>query len=783
MKMRLQIVLALIALLGAACAEAKEVQLADKGKAKCAIVVPKDTMSWEGDGLSGKKLRAAGAKAQEALRHRALLRDSVRDLADYLGRMCGAEIEIVDALPAGDKRIPIRVGAAAEKVFGPVGVSYYDRFGFRVVADRRGVGLYGEAREGTSYAIYELLHRLGCRWFMPSEMGECIPHKPTIALAAMDEKIAPATAYRQLQGRTADADFLRRNRLGGFHVQNHHGLERYYIRKEQLEEHPEWRLHKDGKPYRRCLRWTRKDVADAIADSILARLAGGATSITLSPGDRVVPTEDPEERRHDPEPRVWEPAANRWSVTDRLYMLANRVAERVGKKYPDVLFGLYAYVNYNSPPAREPVHPNVIPVIAPIDFNRHHPMNWPDHPNETWLLDIVKGWAAKTDRLGYYAYGMNLAEITAPCPFITKWGTDIPILLENNVVFWMPETMNGWESMMPGFYLSIRMTFDRDEKPDEILADLWQRFYGAAAEPMGKYWRHMDRAWIESEEYSGCGFGYLCMFRPEVMKEARRLIEEAKRLCKTDLEKKRVKLIDESLTLFELFMKMREDFAAARFASLKGDMDRWRERVKHLRDEYKAQYCFDSGRGERYVRSYYARAYYDASRMEAEYARHGAPMLEWKYRHNPGPEEDSLPWTAPDTDDGEWPTTHVVRETWSSIGHHNTITDEPSGKSGRMAYRASQKLAELPEGKRAYLWIGSTDGKAKLFVNGTHVPYVDAKGEKQDFFAGYCKTAKFDVTEAVKAGENQFTVLCERYRLNELGTGGLMGPVVLYREK
>jgi len=352
---------------------ADPVVLARDGKAASVIVVPKDTMSWEGDDLSGKKLRAAGTKAQEARRRRILLRDSVRDLADYLGRMCGAEIDVVEALPAGDKRIPICVGAAAEKVFGPVGVSYYDRFGFRVVADQRGVGLYGEAPEGTSYAIYELLHRLGCRWFMPSEMGECIPKKPTISVLAADHKLKPATAYRQLQSRTADGDFLRRNRLGGFHVKNHHGLERYYIRKQQLEEHPEWRLHKDGKPYRNSLRWTRKDVADAIADSIIARLAGGATSVTLSPADHVVPTEDPEERKHDPEPRVWEPAANRYSVTDRLYMLANRVAERVGKKYPDVLFGLYAYINYNSPPAREPVHPIVTPVIAPIDFNRHHP--------------------------------------------------------------------------------------------------------------------------------------------------------------------------------------------------------------------------------------------------------------------------------------------------------------------------------------------------------------------------------------------------------------------------
>ena len=37
-----------------------------------------------------------------------------------------------------------------------------------------------------------------------------------------------------------------------------------------------------------------------------------------------------------PDPRVWEPAANQWSVTDRLILLANRVAEPVGKKSPDL---------------------------------------------------------------------------------------------------------------------------------------------------------------------------------------------------------------------------------------------------------------------------------------------------------------------------------------------------------------------------------------------------------------------------------------------------------------
>ena len=101
-----------------------------------------------------------------------------------------------------------------------------------------------------------------------------------------------------------------------------------------------------------------------------------------------------------------------------------------------------------------------------------------------------------------------------------------------------------------------------------------------------------------------------------------------------------------------------------------------------------------------------------------------------------------------------------------------------------MAYRTSQKLPAVPAGKKAFLWIGSTDGSAKLFVNGTHVPYVAPdSGDTKDAFDGYCQPARFDVTAALETGDNQFTILCDRHHLNELGTGGLIGPVLLYREK
>ena len=802
---RLLMLCMMVVVLGtAAMAVPRDVLLAERGQAHCVIVAP---TGWAEELVLPPELPASAASILQARRR--LYRDSVTDLAHYLGKMSGARVDIVEAVPAKDRRVPIYVGAVAEKVFGPVGISKAGLYGFRVVADpRRGLGLYGESEVGTSYAIYELLHRLGCRWYMPTDLGEVVPVLPTLTVSAIDEKLAPATESRGMwQG---GADFLRRNRMGQYGntvwlAMGDGSFERFFTAQD-LDAHPEWRaLRADGTPHPWALRLTQPGVADHVAAKILAQLdtvyapmraAGLRPGYSITPGDGQVPTDDPLERPYDPTPRIWEPAAGRWSVSDRCMVLFTRVAEKVRAKYPDVAFGDYGYVNKSLPPARYPVIPDFRIMLAPIDFNRQHPMTWPDHPNEYWLRDLVQGWGKAGARIAFRGYGINLAELSAPCPFITKWGTDIPILLANNLQDWVPETMNGWDSMLPGYVLASRMTFYPQEKPDAILQDLWTKFYGAAADPMARYWTGIDRAYLDARQYAGSPFGYLRIFTPEVMAAARANINEALTACRTPMEYRRVLLIDESFSQFEWYMKIRNDWVAGKLADLDADYATWRQGIRAMQRKYGVIGKFDREgyAGDGYIQGrhgnpdwsdqFVGRGYKDGARMEREFTRVGAPMLEWKWKYNPGPEADSLPWTKPEYDDTDWKTTHVVRDTWSSLGHHLTLTDAASGRSGRMAYRATQKLPAVPAEKKVYLWIGSTDGSAKVYINGTPIKYsTPDKGEIRDAFSGYCQPAQFDITAAVQAGVNQFTILCERTNLNELGTGGLLGPVVLYREK
>jgi beta-galactosidase/beta-glucuronidase len=126
--------------------------------------------------------------------------------------------------------------------------------------------------------------------------------------------------------------------------------------------------------------------------------------------------------------------------------------------------------------------------------------------------------------------------------------------------------------------------------------------------------------------------------------------------------------------------------------------------------------------------------------------------------------------------DKTWKKTDVSIDTWAALNL--------SEYYGPVWYRAQVDVPQAPSGKKIYLWVGATDGLCKVFVNGQHVPYRNTKGEESAEANGYCQPFSFDITAAVKAGgKNQIVIRGARTFINELGTGGLLGPVVIYTEK
>lgn len=768
--------LLLLCCLSSALASAAPVVLVENGKARCVIHVPVRLID---DRVKNPEPPSVwkGTPGEETNRRR--LRESVYDLAAIMERISGTKIEIVTGSPAADDtRIPILIGELAEVVFGKPKESIAEGQALRIVADARGVGLIGESDLGTSYAVYTLFDQLGCRWFMPGEMGEVLPASKTVSVAEQDISTGPHTTYRGLW--YADNDFGRRNRLGGLEINAGHALESL-VPEKLRETNPEIRAIIKGQPHKHLVQWTHPLVADAIAANVLDRLdkKPEIKSVSLSPSDGAEWDESGDTKYDAGD---FDTTLQTVAKADRLMVLCNRVAEKVTAKYPDVLFGVLAYVDYTRPPVREKLHPNVIPQIAPITFSRSHPMTAPE-PNNESLRHLVEGWGKVTKRASYYLYGFNLAEPAAPQPFMTKWGTDLPIIYRNGCAFWQPETITNFETAMHMHWLGLRLAWNPDQKPEAIFDELHRLFYGSAATEMAAYWHFIDRIWVDTPEYSGAGFGHLRRFTPERMAEARKLIDAAVAKAATPMEKARVALAEASFAQHELFIKLRRDQAEGRFENLAADAKTYFDRSSELGEKHKAISSFgqmgwtqkESLYGK-YFRAFYQKTYDDASRIAKDFEIVTTPPLrQWRHAADPDKKGESAGWGGADFDDMKWPVTDVGTETWSTIGHHNYM--------GSLWYRMAVKLPAKSDGK-TFLWIGSTDGRVKVFVNGRHVPYTDEKGVTADSFSGFCQPASFDISSVIKPdAENQIALFTTRELVNELGTGGLLAPAVIYREK
>ena len=102
---------------------------------------------------------------------------------------------------------------------------------------------------------------------------------------------------------------------------------------------------------------------------------------------------------------------------------------------------------------------------------------------------------------------------------------------------------------------------------------------------------------------------------------------------------------------------------------------------------------------------------------------------------------------------------------------------------GKMVYRTSVAIPKVPDGKRVYLWLSRSAGEMQLFVNGKTVPWRTPEGDPRESYSRYATPTSFDITETIRSGKkNTLGFLCERQGLDELGVGGLLGPVVLYRD-
>lgn len=343
------------------------------------------------------------------------------ELRRYLRRMTGQPI--VDRRCDGGGSIYLNHREFAEQAGIDVkGLDLHgDAFHLRVVGDA--LFLFSANDRGILYAAYELLRRLGVRWYTP--VIERVPDLQEARLPIPTETVCPAFEYRDTIGRDMEdplwlvrnrlnghfcgiPDYLGGNQVYGMHVHTYFTLVRPDT---HFKSHPEYFSLVKGERTlvggQLCL--SNPEVKEIAVNSVLSAIQKNPRSsiFSVSQNDWSGACECPECQK----------------LVDRtgtqagpVVLFANAVAEAVAATHPNILISTLAYHYTVDAPKQLTVHPNVRIRLCPIGCCQGHPFGTCEDPVSKQFLTAFKKWSKLTSQIFIWHYAINFSHSYLPMP-------------------------------------------------------------------------------------------------------------------------------------------------------------------------------------------------------------------------------------------------------------------------------------------------------------------------------------------------------------------------------
>lgn len=756
-----------VVLAGAACA-ADTVLLVENGAAKCSVVVPaKEEFDEPPEFNWGRRDK--------------LLQWAAEDVATYLGKMSGATIAVGQEPVAG--LLPIYVGRPPKEVKLANSTEFGDAYLIDVTPQR--IILYGESRRAVYYAAAHLLHDLGVRWYAPSEIGEVVPKRKTVAAGVGRSEHAPDFHTRHLWCYGPDQTrWSYRNRLRGGIVPAGHSVHGYakglpgWGKPEERAKHPEYYAIVDGKPGR--INLANPEVVRHFAANVIAAVRQGPPRgnpggkrafgwVSVSPDDGYLQDGRPEVRalnNGQPDPILRLP-----SFSDAWFGFLNAVCAEIDRQAPGLKFrlGSLAYMNYIMPPTKVKPDPRLTPIVAPIAFNRFASMGKPHAPASELLAEVMQKWAQLSPRVGVYLYSFNLADMAMPYTRRVHWTNDFPKLYHWGIRDVTIESHPGWHTMVPANYVAARILWNAKTDVTPLLDEFYPAYYGPAAKAMRRYDRALETAYESTPAFAGNVWAMHRILTPTVMHELDQALTEAEALAKPDAAAaRRVGFVRASLTFAKLWFAARDainDFQLAAAAK------RGEEFLAHYQAATAASPIYFGPNRKwspniaRYFELFHNRSFKDAGRI----AREGIVVYkfpdQWQAQLEPV-ENGATPSTGlRNFEDAQ---TRPLKTFSASLDEQGLTFFR-----GVIWYRHRFKLPEPANVAKALkLWFGGLDRVARIWLNGQ-----DLGEHKANNFG----PLDVDISKAAnRQGDNVLIVAVNNQFPNEIGTGGIVRPVLVY---
>ncbi len=361
--------------------------------------------------------------------------------------------------------------------------------------DGQRIFLAGNNDESHYFAVVELLQRWGCRWYVPTDLGECIPERATLTVGDLDHAYAPPFEIRHYwlswnADGTGAEQFRHRNFMTEVSmVGMGHALGHYTDR-----------LIPPGKTMFN-VPLAETATADAIAARIDAEYAKGVPGISLAIEDGNYVSESPRDR--DLQAGIEDKFALQPSNTDAMMTLYNNVARILRTRYPQspTLIGGMAYANVTIPPQQvTTIEPNVVMWLAPIDIDPNHGMDDVNSPPRQEYRAMMQRWATlMSGRLAIYDYDQGqLVWRDLPNPSHYAFAQDVKHYRAAKILGIGTESRGATATTFLNLFFRGQLMWNPDADVTALLAEFYPAFYGPAAKPMADYWGALFAAWEQT---------------------------------------------------------------------------------------------------------------------------------------------------------------------------------------------------------------------------------------------------------------------------------------------
>jgi len=621
---------------------------------------------------------------------------------------------------------------------------------------------------GTLYGVYELLEKLGVRWYRPEPWGENVPTLSNIEIPAGRQKHSPAYPYRSglniycynadatLQQHEMAALWATRNRMntnmwtppeyGGYYRHGFYHSYIYYVPSSKyFKTHPEYFALIDGKRSsdvnaQLCL--SNPDVFKLIIDGIVKNVEEDPNTgvVSLDPNDLALWCQCEDCKAMD-DPNSKD--AYGISMSNRVVKFNNQVAKEIATRLPGVKVGWLAYNRHALRPSQaDTIEPNTMVQIAAFagaysDFSRTlHDKE--SKPNQQFLK-IISDYGKLTE-IGVYEYWSDYAW-PGPLPLMNVMLDRLKHYRDYNVKSVYSEMHPGWGPQGISHYFYTRLLWDPNRDISAELEDYYRNFYGPAAAPMKAFHEKVEEAGKSGKYYGSGGSEAGALFTKDILRVLDENVSEAERLTAgKEPYERRIKGIRAGL---DFAIRYREvvDLKNA------GEAVEASEKLKELKEFFLAQptgEVFENGPALTKMQGGYYMVFDD---LEKELNRsaslfksfEGAKLVQqhdtgWRFSTDPEDKGRKEKWYGPSHADEDW-TKVSATGWWQSQGFPDY--------QGVTWYRKKFQAPLATNGKRTVAYFGAVDGDAEVWLNGTklgeHILGAEGKGYDEPFF--------FDMTD------------------------------------